>query len=506
MAVKKKSPPVRKRAPRSPLPKTRGVAVRMYRHGLGDCFLLRFPKRDGSPFWLMIDYGIILGTPDPSSPMKAVIDDIVATTGGEIDVLVATHEHWDHLSGFVQMKDRFAGKKESRKPSQLSVGQVWFAWTEDPENPLAKALRGERVQRLRALTMGLSWLRAADDSASEGVAAHVASLLGFFGAAGSGSTSDALDNLREFSREEPRYCHPDDTPFGLEGVEDVRLYVLGPPQDRDLLKKSSPSKGQVYDKGFQLNEEGAFVSALMAGAPVNEEGFERIDEIRDLSYPFDRRYQIPLDQARQMPFFQENYWKDGMTSSLASERWRRVDNSWMEEAARLALKLDNDTNNTSLVLAIELLPSGKVLLFPGDAQVGNWLSWHDHTWKVDPAKEIKAKDLLGRTVLYKVGHHGSHNATLRDLGLEMMTAKNLVAMVPVDHKMAVKKNWDEIPFQPLLDRLSVKTGNRVLRSDDESSPASIAGLTVSSEVLNYTDAETKKPAKRPLYYEYRVAF
>jgi hypothetical protein len=45
-------------------------------------------------------------------------------------------------------------------------------------------------------------------------------------------------------------------------------------------------------------------------------------------------------------------------------------------AGRLALQLDSDTNNTSLVLAFELGKSGRVLLFPGDAQVGNWLSWH----------------------------------------------------------------------------------------------------------------------------------
>ena len=39
-----------------------------------------------------------------------------------------------------------------------------------------------------------------------------------------------------------------------------------------------------------------------------------------------------------------------------------------------ALKIDNDVNNTSLALALELADK-RVLLFPGDAQVGNWLSW-----------------------------------------------------------------------------------------------------------------------------------
>ena len=53
-------------------------------------------------------------------------------------------------------------------------------------------------------------------------------------------------------------------------------------------------------------------------------------------------------------------------------------------ASDLALQLDSVTNNTSLVLAIERIADGKVLLFPADAQEGNWLSWHDEKmkWKV----------------------------------------------------------------------------------------------------------------------------
>jgi hypothetical protein len=37
--------------------------------------------------------------------------------------------------------------------------------------------------------------------------------------------------------------------------------------------------------------------------------------------------------------------------------------------------------------------------------------------------KVKAEDLLERTVLYKVGHHASHNATLRQKGLELMKGR-----------------------------------------------------------------------------------
>jgi hypothetical protein len=93
--------------------------------------------------------------------------------------------------------------------------------------------------------------------------------------------------------------------------------------------------------------------------------------------------------------------------------WRRIDNDWLNAFGQLALDLDNDTNNTSLVLAFEFQKTGDVLLFVADAQVGSWQSWSKLEFKV-PGRErpLSAHELLGHTVFYKVGHHCSHNATL----------------------------------------------------------------------------------------------
>src|SRR5262249_30825870 len=117
-----------------------------------------------------------------------------------------------------------------------------------------------------------------------------------------------------------------------------------------------------------------------------------------------------------------------------------------------------------LVLGFELSPSGRVLLFPGDAQVGNWLSWAGREWQIKQGGEtrkVTTSDLLARTVLYKVGHHGSHNATLRDLGLELMSSRELTALLPVDRTTAKKKDW-KMPFPSLYRRLQEKTNGRIL--------------------------------------------
>src|SRR5258706_16235128 len=73
------------------------VKVRMYREGLGDCFLLTFRGSQG-PIHVLIDCGVLFGTPDAAATMTRVVEDVKAATGGHLHVVIGTHEHWDHLS------------------------------------------------------------------------------------------------------------------------------------------------------------------------------------------------------------------------------------------------------------------------------------------------------------------------------------------------------------------------------------------------------------------------
>lgn len=430
---------------------TRRATVRTYRHGLGDCHLITLYEDDGTPFTIMIDCGVILGTPDASKKLTAVMDDIVATTEGTVDLLVATHEHGDHVSGFVQAGDSFA---------RLTAKEVWMAWTEDPKDKQARQLQGERDQALGMLEDTAVRLRM-DDQADD----HpVLSMLEFFGAAGRLTTKSALEAVRS-KVETPRYCDPKDAPVEI-GSTGARIYVLGPPRDIALLKKTSPSKSAPETYTLALD---AFQSNVLAGLSNPE-----------VLLPFSGPYRIPMKTAKDMPFFQTRYWDN--------EPWRRIDVAWMDDATQLALALDNMTNNTSLVLAIEL-KSGDVLLFAADAQVGNWLSWGSCNWQVGD-QTVTGTDLLGRTLVYKVGHHGSHNATLRTEGLERME-KLYAAVIPVDHEMALKKRWGNIPFNSIETALdAVTTANRgfVVRTDEPLSEAA-AGCQV---------------RETPLYYEFDV--
>ena len=217
-------------------------------------------------------------------------------------------------------------------------------------------------------------------------------------------------------------------------------------------------------------------------------------------FPFDSYYQVTPEQARKDPFFARRYGFAGSDvggtephkrlapagenvegeAAPDGAEWRRIDHDWMSVAGELALNLDSNTNNTSLVLAIEFIDSGKVFLFPADAQYGNISSWPALSWSIKDQNGQQSKvtgaDLLSRTVLYKVGHHGSHNATLKGQELEQMNSSELVAMIPVNRAMAKKKHWN-MPLPQLLARLEEKARGRVLLDDEDVLPQRSAALS-----------------------------
>jgi hypothetical protein len=424
--------------------------VRMYRHGLGDCFLISLPRSDGpDPYYVMIDCGVILGTADPGTKMTAVVNDIAATTKGKIDLLIATHEHWDHISGFVQAKDALA---------KIAFAEVWLAWTEDPGDTQATKLRAQRDTALRALQLSESRLRLAGDNDT---ANHVGTFLtSFFGAAG-GSTHAALEIVRGLSKPKPpRYCSPNNEPVTPEGTS-VRLFVLGPPRDEHLLRKDAVAATSPEVYGLQQQQRLQQVYG-MEPSGIDLSHFAPALEAADPDTPFDLMQTIPQQVAQHMPFFMQHYWGSDVDPAGDGPEWRRIDTAFLGASTELALQLDSATNNTSLVLAIQLA-DGDVLLFPADAQIGNWLSWQNLSWTVD-GKTVTGPDLLKRVTFYKVGHHGSHNATLKAHGLEMMDGLQL-AMIPVNVKMAQTKKWMRMPLDKLVDALKAKTKGGVVQAD-----------------------------------------
>ena len=449
------------------------IRVRMYRQdGIGDCFLLSFPKSEGMSH-MLIDCGVLKGTEDGKARMQAIVRDIAKTTNGRLDVLVVTHEHWDHFSGFLQAESEF---------KQLSIGEVWLAWTEKTGDILADQLREQRAKARKTVDAARQKLKFSAAPGASTALKALDSLRLFDGeldVAGGYSTAAAMTWVREKTGAPVRFLNPGEEPLTIPGTDSMRVFVLGPPKDVTLLKQSEPNK--QTPEVYQLARE----TDLGFSAALLDERLKGVDSGR----PFDSSFEMPIAKAKEDSFFRKFYY--------SADKWRQIELDWLGTAERLALQLDSDTNNTSLALAIELVDNGHVLLFPGDAQVGNWRSWEPLEWAVkdrngEPMK-VKSKDLLSRTVLYKVGHHASHNATLRENGLELMQNPELTAMIPVYEVQADKQGKDgwEMPFGPLLTRLHDKTAGRVIRADTgvpDMWPAGMVAMPIQNDL--YIDIST----------------
>jgi hypothetical protein len=290
-------------------------------------------------------------------------------------------------------------------------------------------------------------------------------LLGFiFGAKGE-RVRDARETLRGLSPT-VRHFEPG-TRTALPGVPGVRVYVLGPPRDPKLLGIEN-----IVSETYALGAGIAGIAPLANGLGIQDATL-KVDD--DPAAPFDGHQGLVLEpllagkwpaDAASAHFFWDHYLgPDTSIDDEPDQQWRRIDNDWLGSAVDLALQLDGRTNNTSLVLAFELIDSGKVLLFAADAQIGNWLSWDKVGFAgTSNAPAMTADALLRRTVFYKVGHHGSGNAT-RKVALERMDSTNLVAFSPTDESLAGRIGWKEFPAPNTNARIAELTSGRFIRSD-----------------------------------------
>ena len=366
------------------------LTIRSYQVGFGDCFLLTFAYASSGDRHVLIDFGST-GLPkhsDRATHMHRVADDIVRRVGSEQLAVVATHRHRDHISGFATAADRKGTGDKIRACKPRVVVQPW---TEDPDLPRnSKGPRGDTSgPRVRGFIAALNSMHTvagaalAEAKRLEGRAPFgLVRQLAFLGQNNLENLS-AVNNLMTMGVDQ-RYVH-----FGSEsGLErflpGVTTHVLGPPTLRQSDEISTQRQRdpdefwhlQARAQTFALNASGS-------GTPESRDtdGMSSSEEL----FP---------DAAR-----------------LASEpppyaRWfvPRIRALRAEQMLEIVRALDDVLNNTSVILLFEI--AGRKFLFPGDAQLENWQY---------ALSKPEVRDLLRDVDFYKVGHHGSLNATPKSL-------------------------------------------------------------------------------------------
>ncbi|HKQ26244.1 MAG TPA: MBL fold metallo-hydrolase [Burkholderiales bacterium] len=378
--------------------------IRMYDVGFGDCFLIALPDKRT----VLVDAGFHSqgkGSFGGNDLVDQIVDDVKDISGeARIDVVIATHRHQDHVYAF-----------NSKKWEDVEVGEVWLPWVEDRSNTKATGLwkkQNRFALQLAAALPGFG-LNDADRQDVEFMLWNAGVEMPGFAAAGGWSNAGALDCLHEgFARRDrtrPRFLPEKEVfpeSFESPALPGVRVHVLGPPRDPDLIEELDPeADGETYRA---LALRAAMAGALNGGPSV--------------AAPFGEAWQVPDDETG----FQLE----------SGEIERMVDLAQGADAVLAAEKVDNMINSTSLVLVLQI---GKArLLLPGDAEWG--------TWKRILA-DSDARTLLRGASFFKVGHHGSHNATSKTL-VDKVLPRKIPAMISTQQGPGNYRN--NIPLEELM--------------------------------------------------------
>ncbi|HLM56155.1 MAG TPA: hypothetical protein VK422_08480 [Pyrinomonadaceae bacterium] len=381
------------------------VRVRMYNVGFGDCFLLFIPSPDGVKK-ILFDCGVHFQGrgPRPIDEVAAqIVEDVRDPDGvARIDVVVGTHRHQDHVSGF-----------ESEVWDEVEVKEVWMPWTENPKDP-----EGRRIlekQSRRALQLQQAALRF-------GLGAKVEAM-----AVNSMTNEKAMLTLHEgFAGDPKRVFLPFKTrsanTFKRPFLPGVTVHVMGPSRDPQVIRDMDPPDEETFKH----------LSDLLSGNGGASE------------LPFHSGWAVTPSR----------FGSAAKHLVLSKAETAKIEKFGEDDGVAAAVALEKAVNGTSLMLMLQV---GKAyMLFPGDAQWGTWSSaMQDEEWR----------GLLDRTTFYKVGHHGSHNATPKSFVNEILK-KDFWAMACT----GPSHSWtNTIPQKDLLKALREKS-KKVVRSDKADVP------------------------------------
>lgn len=362
----------------------------MYRVGFGDFFLVIVPTSTGDQH-ILIDCGVFKGTSgtgDIGSIVEAV-EDMYQTTNGHLALVIMTHRHADHIAGFSKA-ERF---------KDFTASMVWMPYWEqfndDKDKDSAHNLQVD-IHEL-AENLAMQFRGRADDAAKEALA-QLGNATGIedFNAAASGKKKgggnavalDLLKNHLGANGKKVRYYAAGDKAQLPDELDGLKATILGPP----------PEKARAFLALMDLKKGvGQYLDSIndTDDGPTPIQPFPR-------EWTGDVKKQYSKTDVRGYPIDYAQCIQD-------------VNHAQPDMLAAAASKIENFLNNQSLVVLFEF--DGKKLLFAGDAQGGNWEYWLFKTEapQKDPTKAgdiiETSKELLQTIDFYKVGHHGSTNAT-----------------------------------------------------------------------------------------------
>ena len=401
------------------------VTVRMYDVGFGDAFLTTV-KQDDQAWRLLVDCGVhSQGKARPLlDVVHAIISDLTEAaepgTPPTLDVVVATHHHADHITGFAY--DDW---------EKVRVGEVWVSFVEDESDDDAKTLKNGLARAARSLNTLIGRAAAALNDEARTLTLGLAGAL----ALNSLGNEDAMDRLLGRNGKHflnvPKVRYLPDKFAQLNvirtSVPGVNVHVLGPSRNPDQLKRMNPPASARW--------------LAMQQALDAEPASDSAGDQTPATPLFDGIYGVTPDEVSRDIGIE-------LVSTLATLNLTTLLDDASELLAAASI-LERSVNNTSVFFVLDV--DGTRLVFVGDSQQGAW----DHVLQ-DPA----ARALVSDPAFYKIGHHGSHNATPRDYITNAIGNHGTYAMLPYGKV----EQWGDIPNENLLAAFTTMNAH-IVRAD-----------------------------------------
>jgi hypothetical protein len=369
------------------------ISLRSYQVGFGDCFLLSVGYSDDTERHILIDFGTTallksLKTTQ-AAWMKKVADDIADRCNNKLDIVIATHRHADHVRG---LNPELVIQPWTEDPKIARDAEVRFNTLADPDKALVDRDGVEKAssQSFAASLNNMHWVSKS-----------------IFGEARN------LSDINKFNQ-----------PISASLQEEIEFIADDNIANESAVRNlaSMGSKRIYINYRYDLNAE---IKDILPEVKVTVLGPPTIEQHKGVKSETDKDAEFWMFQAMHKNFWGMQSATSELTGKLISgeaelfpgapsdnvsvpshDRWfvRQLRKIRATQLLGLVRILDDAMNNTSLILMFEI--GNYKLLFPGDAQIENW----EYSLKFAAEKDANLK-LIKETDLYKVGHHGSRNAT-----------------------------------------------------------------------------------------------
>jgi hypothetical protein len=354
------------------------VRLRAYNVGFGDCILITVTYRDNHRRHMLVDFG---STKAAGTNLRTTANALRGETAGEgIAVAIVTHQHRDHIAGFATKPLRGDDPVAALQPKLLI--RPWM----DQSEPAGVGPRSRRHAELLHRMDNL--VRAARSVPAARPGSPVSALLNL-----QLKDTDAGRLLAswEGAGTTTRYVKAGDTPSLTRYLPGANLEIIGPPTVEQVPFLAS------YDRD---DPEQFWARHNLSGAAIQDRLRAKFDE-RDLKI-------IAGD--------------DG----LGAAAWlaKRISSEQRDNLLAAARGFDAFLNNTSVIAVLTI--GRRTLLLCGDAQIEGWAQvlaradaltpgLRERFADTDPPQPDGLAGKLANLDLYKVGHHGSKNATPKTL-------------------------------------------------------------------------------------------